>query len=431
MTRRFDNSRRQLDRALKTIPLGTQTFSKSTMNFVEGSSPLFLDRGAGGRVWDVDGNEYIDYVLGLLPVVLGYCDPNVDAAIRMQLDKGISFSLATELEADLAERLVRLVPCAEMVRFGKNGSDATTGAIRLARACTGRDRIALCGYHGWHDWYIGTTSRNLGVPQAVRELSSKFTYNDASSLEELLCSDPGGFAAVVLEPVGGVEPAPGFLRRLRELTEQYGALLIFDEIVTGFRIDLGGAQKVYDVVPDLACFGKAMGNGMPISAVVGRAEYMRLMEEIFFSGTFGGEALSLAASIATIDKLEHEDGIAQTQAAGRKLAAGASERLRAHGLDEYLGVGGADWRPTVSLKPSPVPAHIAVSLFRQELIAEGLLMGGAFNLCLAHAEDEILDDTLARFGRACETAAAAFNDAEPERHLKGRPIQPVFQVRAQ
>jgi len=431
MTRRFDNSRRQLNRALRTIPLGTQTFSKSTMNFVEGSSPLFLDRGVGGRVWDVDGNEFIDYVLGLLPVVLGYCDPDVDAAIRRQLDKGISFSLATKLEADLAERLVRLVPCAEMVRFGKNGSDATTGAIRLARACTGRDRIALCGYHGWHDWYIGTTTRNLGVPQVVQQLSSKFAYNDAGSLEELLRSDPGGFAAVVLEPVSGVEPAPEFLQRLRDLTEQYGALLIFDEIVTGFRIDLGGAQKVYDVVPDLACFGKAMGNGMPISAVVGRAEYMRSMEEIFFSGTFGGEALSLAASIATIDKLENEGGIAQIRALGRKLTAGASERLSAHGLDEYFGIGGADWRPTITLKPSPVPAQIAVSLFRQELVAEGLLMGGAFNLCLAHAEDEILDDTLARFARACETAAAALHDAEPERHLKGKPIQPVFQVRAQ
>ena len=334
MTRDFDKSRAAQDRALRTIPLASQTFSKAAMSTVEGAAPLFLDRGAGARVWDLDGNEYIDYVLGLLPVVLGYCDPDVDDAIRAQLDRGISFSLATELEAELAEKLCELIPCAEMVRFGKNGSDATTAAIRLARAYTRREKVAVCGYHGWHDWYIGTTTRHFGVPAAVRELSAGFAFNDADALETMLQSEPDGFAAVIVEPMTLQAPAPGFLERLRSLCDEYGVLLVYDEIITGFRLHLGGAQAYFGVVPDLAAFGKAMGNGMPISAIVGRRQYMTLMEEIFFSGTFGGEALSLAASIVTIDKLRREGAVAKFADTGARLKAGVGTSIDRHNLNQ-------------------------------------------------------------------------------------------------
>ena len=227
MARSFDKTAALYRRALETIPLASQTFSKSVMSTVEGAAPLFLERGEGARVWDVDGNDYIDYVLGLLPVVLGYRDPDVDAAIRAQLDKGISFSLATALEAELAERLVELIPCAEMVRFGKNGSDATTAAIRLARAHTGRDKIAICGYHGWHDWYIGTTARHLGVPQAVRDLVRHVPVQRPDVLEANLKREPDEFAAVILEPVGLEPPKPGFLQALRALCDRYGVVLVF------------------------------------------------------------------------------------------------------------------------------------------------------------------------------------------------------------
>ncbi len=425
--RQFNRSQALQERALKSIPLASQTFSKSWMQYPGGVSPLFLERGEGARVWDVDGNEYIDYVLGLMPVVLGYRDPVVDAALRAQLDRGITFSLATELEEELAERLIRLIPCAEMVRFGKNGSDATSAAVRLARAITGRDRVAVCGYHGWHDWYIGTTTRNLGVPESVRVQSSRFTFNDASSLGSVLDEHPGGFAAVILEPAGATDPSAGFLERVRELTSEHGALLIFDEIVTGFRIHLGGAQAHFGVTPDLATFGKAMGNGMPISAVVGPRELMGWMEKIFYSGTFGGEALSLAAAIATLDKLEAEGAVDRIWKLGARLASGISAVCATLG-DEYRVVG-PDWWPRVVPSGNRLDPVMANSLLRQELIQHGLLMGAGVNLCLAHDMPEVIDQTLEAWARVGDVVGQALQRDDPSTALRGTPIQPVFQVR--
>ena len=231
---------------------------------------MFLAKGKGCRVWDVDGNEYVDYIQGLLPNILGYAHEEVNRAVAEQLGQGHSFSLPHPLEVELAERLVRLIPCAEKVRFGKNGSDATSGAVRAARAFTGRDRIACCGYHGWQDWYIGSTTRNAGVPGAVRALTHPFIYNDLGSLQKLLDSHPGEFAAVIMEPVNFWPPAAGFLEGVKSSCAPARRLLIFDEICSGFHFGLGGAQKKFGVTPDMACFGKAMGNGFPISCVVGR-----------------------------------------------------------------------------------------------------------------------------------------------------------------
>ena len=426
----FDRSEALYHRALATVPLASQTFSKSAMNLVKGASPLFFERGEGPYAWDIDGNRYLDYLLGLLPIVLGYCDPDVDKAIKEQLGRGIIFSLATPLEVELSELLVELIPCAEMVRFGKNGSDATSAAVRLARAYTGRDKIALCGYHGWHDWYIGTTSRSLGVPRAVQELSAAFPYNNANALEALLKQHPDEFAAIILEPAGALEPAPGFLERLRALSDEYGVVLIFDEIVTGFRIDIGGAQTYYGVTPDLACFGKSMGNGMPISAIVGRREIMRGMEDIFFSGTFGGEALSLAASIATIRKLQTTNTIPRLHRLGDRLSAGIVNILDECGLSTRFALKGVSWRPIVQPLESEVSGVIANSLLRQELVANGIFQGAGINLCLAHDTDEVFNETLAAWRQAAKAVSEAFASNNPESHLRGEPIQPVFQVRA-
>jgi len=430
LIRNFKKSDTLHRRALKTVPLASQTFSKSSMNFVKGASPLFFERGEGPFVWDIDGNRYLDYLLGLFPIVLGYCDPDVDNAIKEQLGRGIIFSLATPLEVELSELLVELIPCAEMVRFGKNGSDATSAAVRLARAYTGRDKIALCGYHGWHDWYIGTTSRSLGVPRAVQELSASFPYNNADALEVLLKQHPDEFAAIILEPAGASEPAPGFLERLRALSDEYGVVLIFDEIVTGFRIDIGGAQTYYSVTPDLACFGKSMGNGMPISAIVGRRDIMRGMEDIFFSGTFGGEALSLAASIATIRKLQATDTIPRLHRLGDRLSAGIANILDECGLSTRFALKGVSWRPIVQPLESEVSGVIANSLLRQELVANGIFQGAGINLCLAHDTDEVFNETLAAWRHAAKSVSEAFASNNPESHLRGEPIQPVFQVRA-
>lgn len=429
--RKFDNSDRLYARALKTIPTGAQTFSKSAQMMVRGASPLFLERANGARVWDVDGNEYLDFILGLLPVVLGHCDPDVDSAIRAQMEYGTCFSLATELESELAERLVRLIPCAESVRFGKNGTDATSASVRLARAFTGRERVAVCGYHGWQDWYIGTTSRHLGVPKSVRALTTTFPYNDSAALARLIDANQNEYAAVILEPASLEEPAQDFLQEVRALTEKNGIVLIFDEIVTGLRLSLGGAQEAYGVTPDLACFGKALGNGMPISAVVGRADIMGWMEKIFFSGTFNGEPLSLAAAIATIDKMERLGGVARIHATGHRLANGVRNILAEKGLNPWISVVGSDWWPAVTVRgTAEADANLVTSLLRQELAEAGILFLSTFNLCLAHDDETVIKQALRAWTQAAEACNDALVSEHPEARLRGEPIRPVFEVRA-
>jgi glutamate-1-semialdehyde 2,1-aminomutase len=277
--RTYHNSEKLLERALRTIPLGSQTFSKSKTQYPLGVSPFFIQRGLGSRVWDVDANEYIDFINSLAAITLGYQDPDVDSAVVAQLRQGVIFSLPHPIEMEVAEKIVELVPCAEMVRFGKNGSDATAGAVRLARAFTGRDHVAVCGYHGWQDWYIASTARNRGVPVATKALTHTWSYNDIASLEKVFQTFPQDIAAVMLEPMNLVEPQPGFLQAVKELAHKHGALLIFDETVTGFRYAIGGAQQAFGVTPDLATFGKGLANGYPISAIAGRADVMRLMED--------------------------------------------------------------------------------------------------------------------------------------------------------
>jgi glutamate-1-semialdehyde 2,1-aminomutase/spore coat polysaccharide biosynthesis protein SpsF len=247
--------------------------------------------------------------MALGPIILGHNYPSVTDAVMQQMQDGTTFSLPHPLEVELAEMLVDIIPCAEMVRFAKNGSDATSGAVRLARAYTGRDIIACCGYHGWQDWYIGTTTRNRGVPKVVQELTVPFEYNNIESLKRIFSEHPGQVAAVIMEPFGVEEPRDGFLQEVRDLALHDRALLIFDEIITGFRLALGGAQEYFGITPDLACLGKAMGNGYPIAAVVGPSEIMQLFDEVFFSFTFGGETVSLAAAIATISEMRQKDVI--------------------------------------------------------------------------------------------------------------------------
>jgi glutamate-1-semialdehyde 2,1-aminomutase len=426
---RYSASQAALRRALKTVPLGTQTFSKAYTQMPDGAAPLFVSHGREGRIWDVDGNRYVDLVCGLLPVVLGYCDPDVDAAVQSQLMRGVSFSLATELEAELAERLVDIIPCAEKVRYGKNGTDATSATIRLARAFTGHDRIAVCGYHGWQDWYIGSTTRNKGVPKAVQELTHKFSFNDLDELHRLFAAYPGEFAAVILEPITDTEPREGYFEELKALAHRHGALLIFDEIITGFRFDLGGAQKLFGTTPDLASFGKSMGNGLPISAVVGRADVMAEMEEVFFSGTFGGEALSLAAAIAVIDKMRREPVIETLWKNGRRLAESVAAEINAFHLGDVVSLkGAAPWK-LVSLKDHPKASVAAIrTLFNKEMLANGVLVGGSHNICYAH-NDADLGAVAAAYRRTLSTIAEELDTGMLEERLGIPPIEPVFAVR--
>jgi glutamate-1-semialdehyde 2,1-aminomutase len=288
-------------RAFPLIPGATQTLAKGPGQYVCGVAPKYLARGKGCHVWDVDGNEFIDYGMGIGPLFLGYCYPDVDAAIREQLGYGITFSQMHPLEVEVAELIREVCPSAEMVRFSKTGADVTSAAIRLARAFTGRSRVLCCGYHGWHDWYIATTDRAAGIPEAVGELTATFQYNSTASLLDVIDEDT---AAVILEPVVVEHPSPGFLHELRDVCRANGTVLIFDEMWTGFRRALGGAQEYFGVHADLVCYSKAIANGMPLSVLAGRRDIMHYCDRnVFFFTTFGGEALSLAAAKATISTL--------------------------------------------------------------------------------------------------------------------------------
>jgi len=413
-------------RAEKVIPSATQTFSKGHTQLVRGVAPLFLQRAEGSHVWDVDGNEYIDYPLALGPIVLGHNDPDVSAAVKAQLADGVAFSLPHPLEIEVSELLTDVIPCAEMVRFGKNGSDATAGAVRVARAYTGRERIAACGYHGWQDWYIGATTRNRGVPKAVRELTHLFSYNDLASLRKLFDAYPGEIAAVIMEPVGVVEPVGSFLPDVAALTRANGAVLIYDEVVTSFRVALGGAQGHYGVTPDLACIGKAMANGFPVAAVVGRRDIMQVFDEIFFSFTFGGEALSLAAAKATISKIRKGEVIPHLWRQGKRLQDGYNALAAEAGLRERTRCIGLPPRSVLTFTDRRGQESLAMkSLFQQEVVRRGILNTGGFNLCFRHSDADV-ERTLVACRAALGVLAEALSADDVEARLHGPVIQPVF-----
>lgn len=297
-------------RASGLIPCGTQCLSKGPTQFVDGVAPKYLLRGEGCKVWDVDGNALIDFGMGLGAVSLGYNYPVVNEAIKAQLQDAITLTLMHPLEVEVAELIRSIISCAESVRFAKNGSDVTTAAVKAARAYTGKEIVLCCGYHGWHDWYTITTDRHAGVPQVMDALIKPFVYNDIDSLNKLVQQYNGKIAAVIMEPVGVEMPWDDFLGKVREITSQHNILLIFDEVLTGFRLSLGGAQQRFGVEPDLAVFGKAVANGMPLSVLTGKAEIMSVFEHAFFSSTFGGEMLSLAAAKAAIQEMRRTDSIA-------------------------------------------------------------------------------------------------------------------------
>ncbi|HEY3257492.1 MAG TPA: aminotransferase class III-fold pyridoxal phosphate-dependent enzyme, partial [Gemmatimonadaceae bacterium] len=375
----------------------------------------------------VDGNEYIDYLMALGPIVLGYAYPATDEAVRRQLANGISFSLMHPLEVELAELLTEIIPCAEMVRFGKNGSDVTSGAVRLSRAVTGREVIAAGGYHGWQDWFIGTTSRNRGVPKAVRELTKSFRYNHLEDLERIFAEHRGQVAAVILEPIHGEEPHEGFLQQVADLTRQEGAILIFDEVKTGFRFGLGGAQAHFGVTPDLACFGKAIANGMPLSALVGLRDVMKELEEVFFSFTNGGETLSLAAAIATIQEMQREPVVEHIWREGKRLKDGFNEIARELELERMTHCYGLPPMTLVSFVDDNGKESIPLrSLFQQEVIRRGILFDDGHFICYSHSPEDI-DETLDAYREALMIVRSAAEAGDVAARLEGEMIRPIFQ----
>jgi glutamate-1-semialdehyde aminotransferase len=416
------------EKSRRFVPSSTQTFSKGWTQYPFGVSPIFLEKADGCFVWDVDGNKFIDWPMALGPVLLGHNHKPVNAAVKKQIDNGVAFSLPHFKEIELAEALCDIIPCAEMVKFGKNGSDATSGAVRVARAHTGREMIACCGYHGWQDWYIGTTTRNLGVPRAVKDQTRVFEYNDPGSLQKLFDEHPGRIACVILEPVTLVSPQEGFLEKVNRIAHQNGALVIYDECWTGFRWAPGGAQEFFEVTPDLACFGKALGNGFPISAIVGGKDVMALFDEVFFSFTFGGDMVGIAAALAVLEAIETTGVIGQIWRRGERLIEGFNRVVARHGLQDRVSLAGYPPKTFVSFRDEEGKDDLLLkTLVQQEMIKRNSLYAGYHVLSLSHGEDEVsklLDD----YDEIFSSIKADPSRSALENGLEGKLVVPVFRA---
>ncbi len=422
---RFEKSLSQFDKVMRMIPNGSQTLSKSSHQFSVGAAPLFVREGKGAFLTDIDGNRFIDFTMGSGACLLGYAFEPINREIEETLKKGTVHTLPHHLEYDLAELLNRIIPSAEMVRFGKNGSDATSAAVRLARAVTGREIVACCGDHGWQEWSVATTTRSLGIPEEVKKKTVTFQYNQIESLEACFGRYPGRIACVILEPVRLESPQKNFLSKVKNLAHQEGALLIFDEVVTGFRFDLGGAQSYFNITPDLACFGNAIANGMPLSAIVGRGDVMKRFDEIFFSPTFGGETLSLAAAIATIRYIHEKRVIPSFWKQGEKLKEGIHRRIKEKGLEGFLSIDGFPIRTVLDFKGEEKEALKMKTLFQQECVKRGILFTGEHNISLPH-DDEKIERVLSVYDEVMEILKYTLEYQILDDMIEGRLLEPVF-----
>jgi len=415
------------ERAKKIIPAGTQTFSKGVTQFVEGFAPKYLKRGKGSYVWDVDDNKYLDYVMACHPIILGYADPDVNRAVIEQLELGSTFSLMNELEVDVTELLIDAVPCAEAARFGKNGADATSVGVRIARAVTERDHIAYCGYHGWHDWYIANTDLNSGIPKFNQKLAHSFAYNNIESLTTIFNQYPDQIAIVIMEPLTILKPENNFLHEVKKITHENGALLMFDEIMTGFRFSFGGAQELTGVIPDLTSLAKAISNGIPLSAIVGKKEYMFSLEKTFFSFTYGGDCIGLAAAKACIPKLKSEKVTEHLWHVGTVLRDGFNKLAEQHGLSDYVQCIGYPCRTIISFDGQGAYDPLEMkSYFQQELIRRGILWAAYHALTFSHKMEDI-EYTLRCYDDVLKLFEDIVNKKKNLRSLiEGNPVKPVF-----
>lgn len=432
----FGQSRAHLARAHRAVPGGSHTYAKGDDQYPEGMAP-FIERGHGCRVRDLDGNAYVEFGNGLRSTTLGHGHPLVVDAVRSWLDKGVNFVRPHRLEAEAAERLIDLIPSAEMVKFGVNGSDVTTAAVRLARAFTGRDIVAVCRPHpmfSTDDWFIGSTPMPAGVPDSTRKLTVTFTYNDLDSLAAVLAAHPDAVAAVVLEAETVEPPAPDFFTGLRELCDREGVLLILDEIITGFRWHERGAQHVYGIEPDLATFGKALGNGFPVSALVGRREVMRLggfihdRDRVFLlSQTAGAQPWALAAMMAVVDVYQREGITERLHEIGAQLRRNTAEVVSAAGLSEHFQLRGRDCNLVyVARDEDGNPSQEFRTLVMQVLLDHGVL-APSFVVSAAHDADAMAQtfDGIAAmtvsYRRALEHGIGTV--------LRGRPVRPAIRPR--
>lgn len=435
--RSFNESNRLRPRYHALIPGGAHTYAKGDDQYPEGMSP-YISHGLGCRVWDVDGNEFIEYGSGLRSVTLGHAFPDVLEAVRRELTRGANFVRPARIELECAEHLLALLPHADMVKFCKDGSDATSGAIRLARAYTGRERIAICGnqpFFSVDDWFMGSSGMPGGVPESTRALVHKFPYNDLQALEKLFEQHRGQFAAIILEAEKEVQPVPGYFAGLRKLCDRHGVLLILDEMITGFRWHNGGAQAYHDIQPDLSAFGKGLANGFSVSALAGRRDIMRLgsldpdRERVFLlSTTHGGETHGLAAAIATMQFYQTQPVVEQLWRQGERLANGICKAANAAGVANEVPVMGRPCCLVFGTRDAAGrPSQPFRTLLLQELIARGVL---ATSLVVNYSHSDVdIDATVFAFSEALQIYRRALDDGI-ESWLRGRPVKPAIRSHA-
>lgn len=424
--RSLEKSNALWQEAQDKILSGCQLYSKGPETHIEGVSPIYIDHGKDAHVWDVDGNEYIDYDMGLGPILLGYQYKAVDDAVIAQLRRGMGYSLVAPEEVEYARLCTKHIPSAGKVRFLKTGSGATEAAVRIARAYTGRNHILRGEYHGWHEWTAAAESvRQGGLLPELRSYVHKFEYNDLDKVQEYFETYRGEVAAVITEAVENDAPKGDFLKQLKEICHANGALLIFDEVVNGFRFSIGGAQQYFGVTPDLSTFGKAAANGMPLSIVAGRKDIMEEVDKkIFISTTFGGDCLSLAAGIAVMKELESGEVNRAIWEKGTYLQ--ENFRKLAKDIDVPIDLKGYPCR--MSLEYTDYAGKrdwLYNSIFMQESVKRGVLLGWNIFPCYTHTRED-LDFTLNVFEDAMKVYREALRSGHPETYMEGKPLKIVL-----
>lgn len=422
---RYARSRELWEKAKGLVLNGVQTLSKSPVHIAPEMSPIFIKKAKGAYFWDCDGNRYIDYPLSLGPVVLGHAYDEVDNAVKKQMSKGILYSLSSRLELELAELMCSVVPSAEKVKFLKTGSEAVSAAVRVARAYTGREMLAVCGYHGWHDWTVVRTARNAGVPASLNDLIHEFKYNDIDSLYTVFSVYPNKIAAVVLEPVGMYPPRNDFLKKIAAVAKKNGAVLIFDEIITGFRLALGGAQEYFSVTPDISAFGKAMGNGYSISALVGKKMIMDEVEDkIFISSTYGGDLLPITAALKTIRILKERNVNNYILLLGERLKEKLNKAIKINGIDAVCE--GMPHKTFIIFNDMEgIPGKMIETVFRQGCFARGAFLGYGHFISYSHTADDI-DQSAAIASEVLHDIRDALHQGNLPSLLKGEIATDVF-----
>ncbi len=436
-------------KAKKYIASGTSTFSRAPGVFPDGGAPKILVKQKGCRVWDVDGNEYIDMVMGCGPVTLGHGDSRIDKAIKKQLDMGILFSMINNLEVELAEKLVKTIKSAEMVKFSKNASDVCAAAVRLSRFYTKRDLVICYGYHGFHDWYIGSTDKSHGIPEDIKKLTKVFDYGDIEGLKRTVEKNKDRIAAIIMEPVIGQRQICSYkdkknkrkfmkpclncsqvktLKQIKKIAKSIGALFILDECISGFRFGVGGAQDYFGVYPDLSIFGKGVTNGMPLGILAGRKKYMKHFDKVFLSSTYAPEALTLAAAIENLKIYKSDNVIKNFWKKGEYIEKNFQSIIKKYDIESYVSIAGYPVRLMINTHTKDgLQDSVLSTLYQQEMFKNGILcFSGVLMLSMSHRKKD-LDLLIKAFDKTCKKISNAVEQKISFINLLTcKPMSPVF-----